>query len=257
MNSDELLQIISQATDEGWSELKLPHSNITKLPPSIGQVKTLLKLDLRDNIIEDLPVEIGELKNLVELDISHNKLKSLPDSLFQLRHLTLFYANNNAIRVLQKEINNLTQLAEIDLASNRIRNLPNRLSNLVNLKAVDLSVNELSYLPQDIFNIPKLIYLNVTGNAISVIPEITDVCNLKSLEINANPDLRTIPQLDFIHLDHNKKQGKLRQTLDQEVANADPASRIYHDTRSLCESVLEIYLGTCQNIVDRRNPFSC
>ncbi len=37
-------------------------------------------------------------------------------------------------------------------------------------------------------------------------------------------------KLDFIHLDINKKQGKLRQTLRQEVADANPANRIYHDT---------------------------
>lgn len=37
------------------------------------------------------------------------------------------------------------------------------------------------------------------------------------------------PQLDFIHLDIKKKQGKLRQTLRQEVADANPARRIYHD----------------------------
>jgi hypothetical protein len=53
-----------------------------------------------------------------------------------------------------------------------------------------------------------------------------------------------------------KKQGKLRQTLDQEVANANPANRIYHDSGSLCEAVLETHLETSKNIVDRRNPLS-
>jgi phytoene dehydrogenase-like protein len=37
------------------------------------------------------------------------------------------------------------------------------------------------------------------------------------------------PELDFIQLNISKKQGKLRQTLDQEVAHANPARRIYHD----------------------------
>src|SRR3972149_2704463 len=74
---------------------------------------------------------------------------------------------------------------------------------------------------------------------------------------NIGQVLHLYPKLDFIHLNINKKQGKLRQTLDQEVANANPACRIYHDTWSLCEAVLEAHLGTCQNIADWCNPLSC
>jgi hypothetical protein len=45
-------------------------------------------------------------------------------------------------------------------------------------------------------------------------------------------------ELDFIHLNINKKQGKLQQTLDQEVADAYLANGIYHDPGSLYEAVL-------------------
>jgi hypothetical protein len=34
------------------------------------------------------------------------------------------------------------------------------------------------------------------------------------------------PDLDFIHLQINKKQGRLKQTLLQEVAYANPADKI-------------------------------
>ena len=36
----------------------------------------------------------------------------------------------------------------------------------------------------------------------------------------------------FIHLNVNKKQGKLRQTLGREAACASPAERLYHDLGS-------------------------
>jgi hypothetical protein len=65
------------------------------------------------------------------------------------------------------------------------------------------------------------------------------------------------PELDFIHLNINIKQGKLEQTLDQEVAHTDPASRIYRDPWSLCEAVLEAHLGTYSNTSHWRNPLSC
>jgi len=61
--------------------------------------------------------------------------------------------------------------------------------------------------------------------------------------------LKRYSKLDFIHLNINKKQGKLRQTLVQEVADANPASGIYHDVGSLYEAVLEAYLGTCKDPV--------
>jgi len=40
-------------------------------------------------------------------------------------------------------------------------------------------------------------------------------------------------KLDFIHLNINKKQGKLGLTLHHEVAYASPANRIYHDPGNL------------------------
>ena len=69
--------------------------------------------------------------------------------------------------------------------------------------------------------------------------------------------IMTNPQLDFIHLNNIKKQGKLKQTLDQEVAYADPANGIYHDPGSLCETVLEAHLETCEDSADGRYSFSC
>ena len=42
-------------------------------------------------------------------------------------------------------------------------------------------------------------------------------------------NLRIGSKLDFIHLNLNKKQGKLGLTLHDEVVYASPASRIYHN----------------------------
>jgi len=63
-------------------------------------------------------------------------------------------------------------------------------------------------------------------------------------------------QLNFIHLDINKKRGKLSQTLRQEVANANPARRVCHDPWNLCEAVLEVHFGTADYGLERRKTFS-
>jgi hypothetical protein len=51
---------------------------------------------------------------------------------------------------------------------------------------------------------------------------------------------------DFIHFNINQKQGKLWQTLWQEVACIEPACRINYDPWRHCETVLEAHMGTCQ-----------
>jgi len=46
MTRAELLAIIEQARRENWEELDLRSKGITELPPEIGQLKKLKKLDL-------------------------------------------------------------------------------------------------------------------------------------------------------------------------------------------------------------------
>ena len=62
--------------------------------------------------------------------------------------------------------------------------------------------------------------------------------------------------LGFIHLNVNKKQGKLRQTLGREAAYADPTKRLYHDLGELCEFVFGSDLETREAVVDGSDPFS-
>ena len=53
-----------------------------------------------------------------------------------------------------------------------------------------------------------------------------------------------LSELDFIHLDINKKQGKLRQTLRQEAANANSANVNWQleDRDSLAEAYPALFI---------------
>ena len=48
MTKDELLRIIDQAAQENWEELDLSDKGLTELPPEIGQLTKLKKLNLRN-----------------------------------------------------------------------------------------------------------------------------------------------------------------------------------------------------------------
>lgn len=47
-------------------------------PTTVGNLRALTSLDLKENRLKELPPEIGYLKNLRELMIDSNKLNALP-----------------------------------------------------------------------------------------------------------------------------------------------------------------------------------
>ena len=67
--------------------LILTDNAITKLPDSMGELKSLQKLALAGNQITSLPESMGQCRALQLIRLSANKLTGLPDSLFQLPKL--------------------------------------------------------------------------------------------------------------------------------------------------------------------------
>ena len=67
------------------SKSRLP---LEVLPPQIGQLQALTKLDLRDSKLKVLPPEIGQLRALTELSLFGCPLVELPPEFGQLIALT-------------------------------------------------------------------------------------------------------------------------------------------------------------------------
>ena len=61
------------------------HDQLTSLPAEIGQLVSLVELDLGGNQLTSLPSEIGQLTSLTELWLSLNQLTSLPAAIRELR----------------------------------------------------------------------------------------------------------------------------------------------------------------------------
>ena len=80
MTQDELLKLIDQAAEEGWTELDLAGADLTELPPEIGKLTQLESLILAKQVkgkylgnnLTQLPAEIGLLKRLKSLTVFGN-----------------------------------------------------------------------------------------------------------------------------------------------------------------------------------------
>jgi len=83
ITKSDLLQVIKQAADEGWTLLDLSGRGLTELPSEIGLLTNLQRLDLRDNQLAALPPEIAQLGNLERLDLRYNPFLPIPPEILQ------------------------------------------------------------------------------------------------------------------------------------------------------------------------------
>ena len=117
-------------TDNRVTELILPSNSIAgHIPPEIGDLEYLEKIDLQNNSLFSIPPEIGKLTRLRELDLQFN---------WQIRDS------------VPDEIVNLIHLEKLNLKKNRFNYLPD-LTPLDpeagggSLRTVDVTENELTF----------------------------------------------------------------------------------------------------------------
>jgi len=70
----------------------------------IGQLSTLLCLDVSENRLENVPEEISGLVSLTDLLLSQNVIESLPNGLGKLAKLTILKVEFNRLGVLNENI---------------------------------------------------------------------------------------------------------------------------------------------------------
>ncbi len=192
-----------QADLRAFNGLDLHNSNLTLLPPEIGQLSGLIVLDLADNYLTKLPKEIGQLRALSLFSLQHNRLIGLPKEIGQLRALNVFILHNNLLISLPKEIGQLRALTMLDLNRNRLTSLPKEIGQLRALTMLDLNGNRLTSLPKEIGQLRALTDLWISNNRLTSVPkEIGQLRALTDLWISNNR-LTSVP----------KEIGRLRRTL--------------------------------------------
>ena len=93
----EIGQLIGQLTS--LVKLNLSHNQLTSVPAEIGQLKSLKVLDLRGNLLRNLPAEIGQLTSLERLNLNDNQLTCVPAAIRGLEAAGCFVIPYKGIRV--------------------------------------------------------------------------------------------------------------------------------------------------------------
>ena len=206
MTREELLAIIEQARRENWEELDLRGKGITELPPEIGQLKNLKKLDLGNrwdtpdefkNKLTRLPDEIGQLTTLQTLELGFNQLTALPEAICQLTSLQTLNLYNNRLIALPEAIGQLTNLLTLSLHGNQLTALPESIGQLTSLQELYLSDNQLIDLPESFSCLKNIVKLWLGSNKFNHIPEeIKSLAKMDELELQGLT-IHTLPDFLF------------------------------------------------------------
>jgi internalin A len=202
MTQDELIALINQAADEGWTELDLAGHNLTELPPEIGrltQLETLIlgrqKKDSKGqprwrykgdryvavvvgNDLMTLPTEIKALKNLKNLDISGNPWGSFPPVVTELNSLEKLTSVESDLMTIPEAIAQLSNLTMLSLHSNQITTIPEAIAQLSNLTTLNLRDNKIEDIPICLESLPQLTKLDLRRNPLSISPEVLGPANI-------------------------------------------------------------------------------
>ena len=192
------------------TSLNLSFSRLYRLPPEIGHLTNLTSLDLHGNGLMSLPPEIGHLTNLTNLDLRRNKLYKLPLEIGQLTNLTSLVLSSNRLSSLPPEIGQLTNLTKLYLNDNVLSRLPPAIGELTNLTSLSLSSNGLNRLPPEIGQLTNLTGLYLSNNDLSSLPpEIGQLTNLTWLYLSNNdlsslpPEIGQLTNLTWLYLGSN------------------------------------------------------
>ena len=150
--------------------------SVTAIPPEIGLMKNLKKLDLRNTKISFIPAQIGQLTSLClinvtgkhlnvtgehEKDVSLGRLKSFSAEIGCLTNLISLYGSHNHLASLP-EMAPLVKLKLLCLANNEISSL-SQICFLKNLKTLDLQYNHINLIPSEIGHLSHLTDLDLSS----------------------------------------------------------------------------------------------
>ena len=79
------------------------HNTVAFLPDSIGNLASLLVLDVRNNKLRSIPASIASL-TLSMLDLSNNDLASVPPELGRMTSLRSLRLEGNPLRTLPQHV---------------------------------------------------------------------------------------------------------------------------------------------------------
>jgi len=167
-------------------ELNLKKAGLSTLPPQVGELSQLTKLDVSLSPLSDLPEAIDQLRNLRILFCLGCRFRSVPTVLGSLPALYMLSFKSNQLVTIppaalaptlqwliltDNQLEALpstlpTGLRKVMLTNNRLRRLPDALVECANLELIRLADNALESLPEGLLTMPKLSWMGLAGNPI-------------------------------------------------------------------------------------------
>ncbi|KAL4198685.1 hypothetical protein AMTRI_Chr03g47280 [Amborella trichopoda] len=183
-------------------------SELSKLPASMGNLKSLQHLNVEETPIVELPDDVGLLSNLVVLEMAHCRhLRELPVSFGSLTCLrTLKIQYNCELTRLPSSFSSLCSLEELDADHCNLQGvIPDDFENLSSLTTLNLSYNKFQNLPKSMSGLSQLKKLSLSHcTQLLEIPELTtslaflDAVNCTNME--KLPDLSCLSKLRELYL---------------------------------------------------------
>ena len=232
------------------------------IPQSIGQLTTLVILDLKNNNISGfIPSSIGNLAKLRQLILSNNKLTGpISSPIAGLQELAWLYLDNNSLSgSIPSSIGSMGSQTQWQLSilldENKLSgSIPSTIGNLSTLHQLHLQSNDLSgSIPSSIGGLVKLVRLYLQDNNLSgSIPStIGQMKKLDSLYLQNNNLSGAIPStisqlsdLDYLLLSSN---NNLSGTIPESVCATTLAIDVCH-TLVICSCTEYGYHSTCNKI---------
>ncbi|XP_050946102.1 TMV resistance protein N-like isoform X3 [Cucumis melo] len=146
---------------------------LTKLHQSLGSLKRLIQLDLKNcKALKAIPFSIS-LESLIVLSLSNcSSLKNFPNIVGNMKNLTELHLDGTSIQELHPSIGHLTGLVLLNLENcTNLLELPNTIGSLICLKTLTLhGCSKLTRIPESLGFIASLEKLDVTNTCINQAP---------------------------------------------------------------------------------------
>lgn len=114
------------------------------LSEAIAECEQLVEFHASGNMLTSLPESIGDLRFLEVLDLKDNKISGLPDKFGCLERLLKLNLDGNCLQTVPVCVGNLQTLSELSLAKNQIKHIEHDcLVGLRNLVMLSLHQNQL------------------------------------------------------------------------------------------------------------------
>lgn len=171
----------------------VPYANsFTQLPNSIGNLRSLKVLSVRNAPLTRIPPSLGKLEQLQYLDISGNKkFAAFPEIIYKLKKLRVLQISYTTVLgktiepyAIPELLAELSSLERLHIAGRGFNGLPNAIGRLPHLRTLSVSMTKIESIPEAISNSRSLKKLALSDNLINRLPDsIGDIASLESLSL--------------------------------------------------------------------------